>query len=282
MIAVFFWSTVATAFKITLEGMNFAQMLFYSSLISTGILTVIAGFVSKDGLRSNFLTKNLKRNAILGLANPFLYYLILFKAYDLLPAQEALAVNFTWPVVLSLFSVLFLKQKMNLGTVIGLIAAFFGVLTIATHGDILGLRFHNIFGGLLALMSTIIWAGFWILNLKDNRENSLKLSGGFLFGTIYTGIFILLFDSFIIENPQYLLGPIYIGLFEMGLTFFFWLKGLDLSSNKAKTSTLAYLAPFLSFIFIAVILKEPILVSSIVGLCLIIGGIAIQHLIKSD
>ena len=34
-----------------------------------------------------------------GFLNPFLYYIILFKAYSLLPAQEALSLNYTWPLV---------------------------------------------------------------------------------------------------------------------------------------------------------------------------------------
>ncbi|GBD91501.1 EamA-like transporter family protein [bacterium BMS3Abin04] len=64
----------------------------------------------------------------------------------------------------------------------------------------------------------------------------------------------------------------------MGITFFLWMKGLQLSSDRAKTSTLAYLSPFISLIFIAIILKENILPSSILGLVFIIGGILYQHL----
>ena len=31
-----------------------------------------------------------------GLLNPCLYYLVLFKAYELLPAQQAQALNYSW------------------------------------------------------------------------------------------------------------------------------------------------------------------------------------------
>ena len=34
----------------------------------------------------------------MGLFNPFLYYLVLFKAYDLLEAQEAGTLNYIWPI----------------------------------------------------------------------------------------------------------------------------------------------------------------------------------------
>ncbi|MCB0745174.1 MAG: EamA family transporter, partial [Ignavibacteriae bacterium] len=64
----------------------------------------------------------------------------------------------------------------------------------------------------------------------------------------------------------------------MGITFYLWLKGLQLSSNKAKTATLVYLSPFLSMFFIALILKEDLFLSSMVGLVFIVSGISIQSI----
>ena len=276
--AVLFWSTVATAFKLTLAGLNYAQLLFYASLTSTVVLFVFAYNESKDDILKIFKGKFIVQNILLGMFNPFLYYLVLFQAYSLLPAQEAQPLNYTWPITISIFSVIFLGQKLSFRTIIGLILAFFGVLVIATHGDIIGLSFHNLFGVILAVGSSLIWAAFWTMNLIDRRKNSIKLFAAFLFGTIFTFVYVLVFESFEISGIEYLFGAIYIGLFEMGITFFLWMKGLQLSLNKAKTSTLAYLSPFISLIFIALILGESILLSSIIGLIFIVGGIVIQQL----
>lgn len=76
-------------------------------------------------------------------------------------------------------------------------------------------------------------------------------------------------------------GAGFVGLFEMGITFLLWNKGLELSNDKAKTATLAYLAPFLSIVFITFILGEIILPSSIIGLALIVGGIIFQNIKKT-
>lgn len=275
--AVLFWSTIATAFKITLNGMNNAQILFYSSFTSCLALGIISYSKNKDLISILFYGKNLKRNALLGFINPFFYYLILIKAYDLLEAQEAMIVNYSWPIVFSIFSVFFLKEKLSGKTIIGLISAFFGVAFIATRADLLSLEFHNPLGGMLALASTLIWASFWIINLRDSRDNYVKLFGAFFFGTVYTTIYILFFDSFKVENPVYILGAVYVGLFEMGITFTLWLKGLSLSKNRSNTSTLVFLSPFLSLIFIALLLGEKLYISSIIGLALIIGGILFQQ-----
>ncbi|HET55533.1 MAG TPA: DMT family transporter [Ignavibacteria bacterium] len=276
--AVLLWSTVATAFKLTLEGLNYAQLLFYSSVTSTAVLLIFAFRESKKEVLNIFKGNEIFKNIILGLFNPFLYYLVLFQAYSLLPAQEAQPLNYTWPIMISVFSVIFLGQKLSLRTIIGLVSAFFGVIVIATRGDLFGLSFHNLFGVILAVGSSLIWAGFWTMSLIDKRKNSIKLFASFLFGSFFTFFFVLLFDSFHISSIGYLFGAVYIGLFEMGITFFLWMKGLQLSINKAKTSTLAYLSPFISLIFIALILGEIIRLSSIIGLVFIIGGILYQQL----
>lgn len=270
--AVLFWSTVATAFKISLEGMHYSQLLFYSSLTSS----IALGFIVRK--EKSVLQIFSSKLMLLGFLNPFLYYLLLFNAYSLLPAQEAQPLNFTWPIVLSIFSVLFLKEKINFKIIIGLISAFVGILIIATRGNLLELKFDNLFGVSLAVGTSLVWASFWILNLKDKRSNIIKLFGAFFWGTIFSGIYILFFNSFRLENYNYLFGAGYVGIFEMGIAFLLWNKGLELSNDKTKTATLAFLAPFLSIVFIAFILEETILPSSILGLIFIVGGIVYQNM----
>ncbi len=274
--AVLLWSTVATAFKITLQGMSFSQLLFYSSFFSTVSLFFISMITNKGRIKKEFGGKYIIKNVLLGALNPFLYYLVLFKAYSLLPAQQAQPLNYTWPIAIAIFSAIFLRHKISNRTIIGLIVAFIGVYLIAAKGGVLNFSFSNPLGVLLAIGSSLIWATYWTISISDKRDNSIKLFGGFYFGTLISGIYILFFDTFKV-NYVYLLGALYVGLFEMGITFFLWMKGLEYSKDKAKTSTLAYLSPFISFLFISLILKEKILLTSIFGLVLIIAGIIYQQ-----
>lgn len=276
--SIVLWSTSATAFKLTLKGMEVEDLLLFSSLTSTIIFLVFLLNYNSRVIINVIKGKDFKNNFVLGLINPFLYYLVLFEAYSLLPAQEALPLNYTWPIVISIFSVLFLKNKLNIKTVIGLLIAFSGVLIIATRGNLLSLHFHNVAGITLAIGSSFIWGAFWILNLLDSREPSEKLFGSFLFGTIMILIYLLLFDFNFNFEIKYFFGAVYIGMFEMGITFFLWLKALSLSENKAHTATLAYLSPFISMIFISFVLGEKIFLSSVLGLILIVTGILIQQI----
>lgn len=275
--SIILWSTSATAFKLTLRGLSVSHVLLFSAITSTLIFLFFMIKNSKQNIIPIFKGKDFRNNLALGLINPFLYYLILFKAYSLLPAQEALPLNYTWPIVISIFSVIFLKNKLTFKTIIGLIIAFSGVIVIATRGNLLSLHFHNIVGVSLAIGSSVVWGLFWILNLLDSRDASEKLFGSFLFGTVLILFYNIIFDSNYILDMKYLFGAVYIGFFEMGITFFLWMKALSLSDNKAHTATLAYLSPFISLIFISLVLDEKLFASSIIGLILIVGGILIQQ-----
>jgi drug/metabolite transporter (DMT)-like permease len=277
-LTVLLWSTTATAFKLTLDGISPINLVFYSSLTSALIFTFYMLLSQPENILINFSKRYIKNSLALGILNPFLYYIVLFKAYNILPAQEAQPLNYTWPIVLSIFSILFLKQKMNLKITAGLLISFAGVLIIATRGNFQSIHFENLGGVILAVGSSLIWALFWVLNILDKRNDVQKLFSSFIVGTILIFLYIVFFDSFNIIKINYLFGAIYIGTFEMGITFLFWLKAISLSENKAMTSTLAYLSPFISLIFITLVLGEKLFLSSIAGLILIVGGILLQQI----
>ena len=113
LLAVLFWSTVASAFKIALRGAGVAQLVCYASVGSCVALFLVVLAQRKLGLFLGQRRGDWLRSAWLGLLNPFLYYLVLLKAYSLLPAQEAQPLNFTWPIVLSLLSAPLLKQRLH-------------------------------------------------------------------------------------------------------------------------------------------------------------------------
>ena len=133
----------------------------------------------------NLRGRPLLRSAANGFLNPFLYYVVLFKAYSLLPAQEAQPLNFTWPIVLVFLSAPMLGQRIRPLSILALGLSFLGVLIVSTHGDLLGLRFTNLPGAILAMGSAVVWALFWLTNVKDERDEVLKLFLNFFFGFLY-------------------------------------------------------------------------------------------------
>ena len=275
---VLLWSTVASAFKISLRYLDIIQLLFYASITSTVTFFIYLLFSKKLNLLKILSRKDYLRSALLGFLNPFLYYVILLKAYSLLPAQQAQPINFIWPITLVLLSIPLLNQKIRPRDILAVVTSFAGVFIISTRGDILGFKFTSPVGVLLALGSTVIWALFWIYNVKDKRDEAVGLFLNFAFGSAFILLSMLLFTKVKIPPLKGALGAVYIGLFEMGVTFLLWLKALKLSKTTAHVANLIYLTPFLSLLVISIAVGEKILLSTVIGLVFIVGGIILQKL----
>jgi drug/metabolite transporter (DMT)-like permease len=276
-IVVLIWSTVASAFKISLRYLEPIHLLFYATAVSILALFFIILLQKKTALLRKCSPGDYLKSALLGLLNPFLYYVVLFQAYSLLPAQQAVSLNYTWAIQLVILSIPLLKQKIGMRSFLAIIIGYVGVLIIATQGNIASLRIANVQGTLLALGSAVIWALFWIYNIKDRRDAVIKLLLNFVFGFAFVGIYLIVSGRFVIPELPGLAGAIYVGLFEMGITFVLWLNALRLSRTTAQVSNLIYLTPFLSLFVISIVVGERILLTTVIGLLFIIAGIMLQR-----
>lgn len=276
LLAVLGWSTAAAAFKIALRDLEVLQILAAASISSALVLGAVVLIQGKASQLRTQTRIDIRRSAVTGLLTPFLYYAILLEAYDRLLAQQAQPLNFTWPIVLALLSAVFLKQRLRPRDVIALFISFAGVIVIATKGKILTLADSDPLGVALALGSSTIWASYWILNLRDPRDAVIKLMMGFAFGALYSTTAALIAHGPNIPQGLPLAICVYIGLFEMGLTFAWWLIALHLAGDNARMSNLVYLTPFLALVFIYFVTGEVIHLSSLAGLCLIVAGLLTQ------
>jgi drug/metabolite transporter (DMT)-like permease len=278
VLAVLFWSTIPTVFKIGLGELDVLTMLTIATFTSTVVLFVLLIGTKKYYLLKKTSGKDLLVSAFLGLINPFIYYIMLLKAYKLLPAQVAQPLNMIWPIILVFLSVPVLKQKIPAKSFAALLISFAGVYIISSQGNPFHPGKSDITGVLLATGSSFFWALYFIFNMKDKRDESVKLFTNFLFASAYLMITVLIFRN--TDTPISFKGAgasVYVGIFEMGITFFFWLKALQLAPTSDKVSNLVYFAPFLSLLFVHFILKETVYLTTPAGLLLIISGILVQN-----
>ena len=274
-IAVASWSTVASAFKIGLRHYSFYELLLVAALSALVILSVVISIQRKWNLLKTISRKEWLLFAFTGLLNPAGYYLILFKAYDLLPAQIAQSINYSWAIVLTLLLALFMRQRIPALKFLGMAISLSGVALISLGtGSFTGSGIQLSGTGLiLAFLSAFVWATFWILNKKSGHiDNVFALFHSFLFGSLFL-LFGLLFVDVQLVSFKGLMSGIYVGLFEMAIPFIFFGLALKKTNNPALINQLCYLSPFISLFIIQSVLGEPIYFTTIVGLLLIIGGI---------
>ncbi len=275
LLAVLAWSTVATAFKLALQRMDHFQLLFLANVFSLLSLAVVLVIQKKLKAILKISRQQLLMCMGLGFLNPFTYYLILFKAYALLPAQVAQPLNYTWALTLSWLAVPILGHRLRWRDALAGVLCYAGVLIISTGGDFRNWQVDSVLGVALALGSTIIWALYWLANTRLKFDAVGGLFLGFLFSLPLVSLVTWVFSDFNIPVGGIVFGA-YVGAVEMGFTFVLWLSAMRLTTSTARIANLIFLSPFLSLVFIHFILGEHLRLATVPGLMLIVLGLGWQ------
>lgn len=277
VIAIASWSTVASAFKIGLRYYSYFELILVAAIVALLAFAVVMTLQKKWKLIKRITSKGWLSYMCIGLLNPALYYLILFKSYDLLPAQIAQPINYFWPTLLTLLLAVFFRQHIPAFKFIGMLISFAGVILISVGTErIADIQLSKV-GILLAFASAFLWALFWILNRNNHKTDMVVgLFLSFLFGTVYLSV-AAIFISVHLFSAAGLLAAIYVGLFEMAIPFIFFGLALQKSTNLSFTNQLIYLSPFVSLFIIHLVLDETIYSTTYIGLFLIVFGILMNE-----
>jgi len=276
-LALLMWSTVATAFKLTLRHATPYQLLFVSVLTAAVVLNGVSFFRKK--------TITVGKRAVsaalaVGILMPFAYYGVLFIAYNRLPAQSAQIINFTWPVFMAAAAMLLKKEPRDIRRILFLLISLTGAFVVITRGHFTFRGAADLTGSFLALGSALIWTLFWMLQDRIDLPSTLRM------GLYFTGAALIMCAGALVGfdviplNKEAWFGGIYTGLFEMSLPFLVWQKALKTTHSVAVISNVIYLSPFLSLIYIRTLLQENIHISSLAGLVLITAGLILQMYLR--
>ena len=279
--AVMLWSTVATAFSLSLRYLTPLQLV----TLATGVSWVFFAIRLRSPERQNALRAISGRQRTMclfvGWLNPGLYYLALFAAYDQLPAQEAMAINYSWGITLALIAAPLLQQRLTLGALLSACISYGGIVVIATRGAPLSLDLAQPLGVALALLSTVLWSLYWIINTRLSLDPEVNLFLNFS-GALPLLLTLLWFS----EAPfpqvwQAWAGGLYVGLFEMGIAFVLWMSAMKATTSTLRISSLIFLSPPLSLLLIWAIAGEAVQAYTLLGLVLILVGLWLQRRIES-
>ncbi|WP_439106282.1 DMT family transporter [Congregibacter sp.] len=275
--AVLLWSTAATAFKLALAELSVLQLLFVAIWVSALALLGTLAFQRRLGLLWEQLSST--PLSFLGMAclNPLLYYCILLAAYDRLPAQQAQTINYTWAIMLALLSIPVLGQRLAARDWAAVAVGYLGVVIIATEGNPFSLQFTSGIGVALALISTLVWAIFWLLSARSEGDPTISLAAYFVCAAPLSLLLCLFWGGGLPPLGGGLASAVYVGLFEMGFTWLLWSTALRAASNVSRVGNLIFLSPMLSLVFIALILGEAIHPATLIGLALIVPGVILQQ-----
>lgn len=273
LVAVGLWATVATGFKLGLERLEPLQLVFLGTLVSLAVFWLAAW---RSG-RWRLPASTLGHCALLGLVNPFGYYVVLFEAYDRLPAQIAQPLNYTWAITLAILAVPVLGQRLSRRALAGILVSYLGVVIVLTQGRLGAWPDTSRAGVALALASTVLWAGYWLLVTRSRAEPAALMAWSFVFAMPAVALACGLGPGWPAPTAEHLAFGAWVGLVEMGITFLVWQRALKLTAHAGRLGQLIFLSPFASLVLIGTVLGERIHATSVLGLAVIVAGIVIAR-----
>lgn len=278
---ILLWASIPVTSKKILVELDNIQMLFYSTVLSLFVIGGILVFQKKINALKQYSRKDYFIMGSLGFLGTYLYYILLYKAFTFTTASEGFILAYTWPILVLVLAFIILKERITLKKIVAILISFFGIVVIITNGKIFSLNFTNLYGDILALSGAFTFALFSILGKKYNFDKTISAFVYFLSAFIFVTFTVIIFSS--ITWPSLYIWPwlFYNGIFVNGVTYIFWFKALEYGDTHIISSML-YLTPFLSLIYIWLFLDEKILFSSIIGLIIIVAGIVIQYIKPKD
>lgn len=279
VIAILFWSSLATVTKLLLNGgISSFQVLMYGALFAVIVLFLFNLFKGKLKKLTEYTFKDYTIICSVGVLGTFFYYVFYYLGAAKLPASQAFIVNYMWPIMSVVFAIVVLRERMTLKKALAVAVSFIGVV-IVVGKDLLSFKINTITGAIWCLLGAVCYGLFTALDKKFGYDKSLSMLLGFLVSFILSLIINIANRSFFVPNFAEILGLAWNGIFVLAIASTCWNIALSKGST-AKISNLAYITPFLSLVWTWLILddegiKNP---NSLIGLCVIVAGIFIQFI----
>ena len=190
-------------------------------------------------------------------------------------ASQAFIINYLWPIMIVLFACLILKEPLTARKAIAIVLSFVGVIIVTADGSLGGMTKESLTGALCCLLAAISYGLFAVLNKQKGYDNLSSMLVYHIVAWFLSAMFNLLSGDLFIPQAAQLPGLIWSGVGCSAVANTLWFMAMS-QGETAKISTMAYLTPFLSLIWTAVLLGEPIRWTSVLGLIVIVSGILLQ------
>jgi len=206
----------------------------------------------------------------------FLYTTLFNFGIERLSSQDGNIINYLWPLMIILFSIPILKEKMTLRKIVAVLLSFFGLVVIVTHGNFTTIEMESLPGVLACIGAAICFGLFSVINKRKNYNQFTAMMLFFAVTAALSGIAFLIGGEFQALNVPQVGGLLWLGISANAIAYLAWALALK-DGDTAKISNLAYIIPFLAIILSVILLGENVYIYSIVGLVFIILGIVIQN-----
>lgn len=186
-------------------------------------------------------------------------------------AANAIVLQFTAPIFVMLFSILFFGKKLSKLDIITCICVFFGILCFFLES----LGGGNIWGDVIALLSGVTYAGVFLMKELPDSDAISSVFWGDVISAV-TGLPFLLQET---EFTVPALGSLIIlGVFQVAVAYILLTEGLK-TTPPVTASLVSGIEPVLNPVLVAVFYHEYIGPMSLMGAVIVVGSVIIYNVL---
>ncbi len=178
--------------------------------------------------------------------------------------------------IIAILSFFFLKEKINIVEIIGLIIGFTGCYFIFFQGKVGNIFPSQVFGNTLAVLAAFCWAFYSVWGKKTKLIEKygavLSTLWASVFGSVMLGFLIMMAKIPFNLDAKCIFIGFYLGIIPAGIGFTLWFYSI----NKLKTiipGIIQFLAPLTTAVLAVVWLNQVISFSTVFGGILIVTGV---------
>ncbi len=270
--AVVLWGLSFVATKICLERLSPVEIVAGRILLAVLVLSLVAW---RKKLSFKLIGERWK--ILLALAVILIVHLLI----QIVGMKTTTATNTAWlcttiPIFIAVLSFIFMGERLIAGQIFGIFIAAIGVVILVSRGEIGSLQFVNSYGDWLVLASCITWSIYTILGRTMKGDNPLVVTISIL---AISGVFVVL-PVVLRTGPRiyfnlplkHVLALIFLGIFCMGLAYWFWLEGLKRKA-AGEVGAFLFLEPLSTVIAAPFLLGESLTPSLFLGGALVVLGV---------
>lgn len=278
IITIFIWGTTFISTKILLNSFQPVEILFFRFLIGLAALCIVYPKGLKGTTKKQELTF-----AAAGLCGITLYYLLENIALTYTMASNVGVIISIAPFFTVILSYMISKEKnkISMSFFAGFVLAMAGICLISFGNS--GFEINPV-GDLLAVIAALVWAVYSILTKKISSFGYHTIQSTrriFLYGMIFMVPALMFFDfrwDFVrLTNRSILLNLLFLGLGASALCFVTWNFAVKLL-GAAGTSIYIYMVPVITVTASALVLKEQMTISVMLGTALTLAGLLLSEM----
>jgi drug/metabolite transporter (DMT)-like permease len=276
LLAIVFWGISFVATKAVLAEISPLALIFARAGLATLFLSAA---LALRGISPFPPGREIGPLALMGFVGVAFHQTLQAEALTLTSA-----VNTGWlvgltPIWSALLAAWMLKEPFGRVKLLGLALGFLGGLLVVTQGSAASLALPSTRGDVLILFSTLNWALYTVLGHSTLRRlgATRAIAGSMLCGSLMLAPVLAFFGGFR-EYAQLSgagwAGVLFLGIACSGLGYLFWFGALE-HIEASRVASFLYIEPLVTLAAAALMLHEPISAVTVIGGCLLIGGVVL-------